>query len=39
MQRRRPDMSYAEVPRRGHVPFLDEMEAHRAIGQFIDKLP
>lgn len=38
MRRRRPDMIYAEVPRRGHVPFLDEVEAHQAIGHFIDKL-
>lgn len=27
MCRRRPDMAYAEVPDRGHVPFLDEPEA------------
>lgn len=27
MQARRPDMLYAEVPGRGHVPFLDEPEA------------
>ncbi|MCA8882730.1 MAG: alpha/beta hydrolase [Rhodobacteraceae bacterium] len=39
MQRRRPDMLYAEVPRRGHVPFLDEPEAQKVIGQFIGRLP
>lgn len=27
MQARRPDMIVAEVPDRGHVPFLDEPEA------------
>lgn len=31
MQRRRPDMIFADVPDRGHVPFLDEPEAIRAI--------
>lgn len=27
MQRRRPDMHFADVPDRGHVPFLDEPDA------------
>jgi pimeloyl-ACP methyl ester carboxylesterase len=27
MRRRRPDMLFADVPDRGHVPFLDEPEA------------
>jgi len=27
MQGRRPDMLYAEVPNRGHIPFLDEPES------------
>jgi len=31
MRRRRPDMIVAEVPGRGHVPFLDEPEALEAI--------
>lgn len=31
MRRRRPDMIYAEVPNRGHVPFLDEPEAIAAL--------
>lgn len=31
MRRRRPDMIFAEVPGRGHVPFLDEPEALSAI--------
>ena len=37
MQERRPDMIYAEVPDRGHVPFLDEPEALRAIAQWRDR--
>jgi pimeloyl-ACP methyl ester carboxylesterase len=35
MQRRRPDMIFEEVPGRGHIPFLDEAEALRAIHQFL----
>jgi len=31
MRRRRPDMIFAEIPGRGHIPFLDEPEALRAI--------
>lgn len=31
MRRRRPDMFFAEVPERGHIPFLDEPEALRAV--------
>jgi pimeloyl-ACP methyl ester carboxylesterase len=31
MQRRRPDMIRAEVPDRGHIPFLDEPEALAAL--------
>ncbi len=31
MRRRRPDMIFAEIPDRGHVPFLDEPEAIRVI--------
>ena len=31
MRARRPDMIFAEVPGRGHVPFLDEPEALAAI--------
>lgn len=38
MQRRRPDMIYAEVPRRGHVPFLDEPEALDALGRWLDRV-
>lgn len=38
MQRRRPDMSYAKVPDRGHVPFLDEPEALDLIARFLDGL-
>ena len=38
MQRRRPDMIFAEVPDRGHVPFLDEPVALAAIRDWIGKL-
>ncbi|MGY6547465.1 MAG: alpha/beta fold hydrolase [Roseinatronobacter sp.] len=31
MQRRRPDMHFAEVPGRGHVPFLDEPQSLHVI--------
>lgn len=39
MQRRRPDMLYAEVRDRGHVPFLDEPEAVAVIRQWVESLP
>ena len=35
MSRRRPDMAVAEVPNRGHVPFLDEPEAVAVIRDLI----
>ncbi len=38
MQERRPDMIYAEVPDRGHVPFLDEPEAVAALGAWMEKM-
>lgn len=38
MQRRRPDMIYAEVPGTGHVPFLDEPESRAVIEAFLDRL-
>lgn len=34
MQRRRPDMIAANVPDRGHVPFLDEPEALEALNEW-----
>lgn len=34
MQRRRPDMIVADVPDRGHVPFLDEPEALEALNEW-----
>ena len=34
MRRRRPDMIAAEVPGRGHVPFLDEAEALEALNEW-----
>ncbi|MBK5927754.1 alpha/beta fold hydrolase [Rhodobaculum claviforme] len=36
MQRRRPDMILAEVPGRGHIPFLDEPESLAAIHRFLE---
>ncbi|MEL6549381.1 MAG: alpha/beta hydrolase [Pseudomonadota bacterium] len=38
MARRRPDMIRAEVPDRGHVPFLDEPEALAALSAWMDTL-
>jgi pimeloyl-ACP methyl ester carboxylesterase len=35
MQARRPDMLFAEVPDRAHIPFLDEPEAVRLIRGFL----
>lgn len=35
MQRRRPDMIFTNVPDRGHIPFLDEVESLTALNQFI----
>ncbi|MGI9389457.1 MAG: alpha/beta fold hydrolase [Boseongicola sp.] len=39
MSRRRPDMILAEVPGRGHVPFLDEPEALDAVHKWLGLLP
>lgn len=35
MQRRRPDMAFASVPDRAHVPFLDEAESLGVIRAFL----
>lgn len=35
MRRRRPDMIFAEVPDRAHIPFLDEAESLVAIRAFL----
>ena len=35
MCRRRPDMIFAQVPDRGHIPFLDEPEALKAIREWL----
>lgn len=35
MRRRRPDMIFAEVPDRAHIPFLDEAESVAAIRAFL----
>ena len=37
MRRRRPDMIAAEIPGRGHVPFLDEPESLAAIHAWLDR--
>lgn len=36
MQARRPDLRYARVPDRGHVPYLDEPEALEVIHAWLD---
>lgn len=38
MRRRRPDMFYANVPDRGHVPFLDEAESLDVIHKFLEAI-
>ncbi|MDB4111732.1 alpha/beta hydrolase [Yoonia sp.] len=38
MARRRPDLIRADVPDRGHVPFLDEPEALTALHQWLEKM-
>lgn len=35
MQRRRPDLIFAEVPNRAHLPFLDEPEALAVLAAFL----
>ncbi|PWK62182.1 alpha/beta fold hydrolase [Roseicyclus mahoneyensis] len=37
MRRRRPDMVFAELPDRGHVPFLDEPDAIRVIATVLEQ--
>jgi pimeloyl-ACP methyl ester carboxylesterase len=39
MRRRRPDMIFAEVPGRAHIPFLDEPESVAAVRAFLQALP
>jgi pimeloyl-ACP methyl ester carboxylesterase len=39
MRERRPDMLFAEVPGRGHIPFLDETEALDCIKRWLNQLP
>ena len=38
MRRRRPDMIFADVPGRGHLPFLDEPESLAAVRAFLGAL-
>ncbi|MEN9409459.1 MAG: hypothetical protein RL216_1433, partial [Pseudomonadota bacterium] len=35
MRRRRPDMIFAEVPDRAHIPFLDEPESLTTLRAFL----
>ena len=36
MRRRRPDLIFAEVPDRAHIPFLDEPESVAVIHAFLE---
>lgn len=38
MRRRRPDLTHAEIPDRGHAPFLDEPESLDAIRTWLGRL-
>ncbi|WP_372674655.1 alpha/beta fold hydrolase [Aquicoccus sp.] len=38
MRRRRPDLIVAEVPDRGHIPYLDEAESLAALRQWMKRL-
>lgn len=38
MRRRRPDMIFAEVPDRAHMPFLDEPQSVEAIRRWLDRV-
>ena len=38
MRRRRPDMIFADVPDRAHVPFLDEAESLRHIHVWLEQM-
>jgi pimeloyl-ACP methyl ester carboxylesterase len=38
MQRRKPDMIYAEVKDRAHIPYLDEPECLQVLEQFLRKI-
>jgi pimeloyl-ACP methyl ester carboxylesterase len=38
MRRRRPDMAFADIAKRGHVPFLDEPQAIDVIAAVLEKL-
>lgn len=38
MQRRAPDLIVAEVPDRGHIPFLDEPEAVTALRAWVERM-
>ena len=39
MQSRRPDLIFADVPDRAHIPFLDEPEALHVLNRWLEALP
>lgn len=38
MRRRRPDLVFAEIPDRGHIPFLDEPEGIKVVRTWLDAI-
>lgn len=38
MMRRRPDIHFSEVPDRGHIPFLDEVESIECIQRWLEAI-
>ena len=38
MRRRRPDLIFAEIPERGHIPFLDEADAIDVLTRWLDAI-
>jgi hypothetical protein len=38
MRHRRPDMTFAVVPDRAHVPFLDEAESLAAVRTWLERM-
>ena len=38
MQKRRPDMIYANVPDRGHVPFLNEPKSVELVEMLLERI-
>ncbi|WP_050526790.1 alpha/beta fold hydrolase [Pseudorhodobacter aquimaris] len=38
MRKRRPDMAFANIPDRGHIPFLDEPESLTVLHRWLDRV-